>query len=97
MAHGKFTEENDIFIMALYMGTSFKWKKIQDEFRARFKSKANHKDIESRWYKRLKGSELVLAVDDFRHTRILKDDQHRDAILAVVAVLAAYSAAERAF
>ncbi|KAJ9297799.1 hypothetical protein DTO271G3_4020 [Paecilomyces variotii] len=97
MAHGKFSIENDIFLIAIYMGTRLGWRKIEEDFRRRFGTQATYKDIESRWHKRLKDTDLVLAVDDFRHSGIVREDQHRDDILSVVAVLADYSAAERVF
>lgn len=97
MAHGEWTNDNDIFLVALVMGTKFGWGKIQEEFRRRFGTSTTHRDLESRWNKRLREGDLALAVDDFRHSGVVKENHHQDDILSVVVILAAYSAAERVF
>jgi hypothetical protein len=66
MAHGTWTSENDIYIIALKKcSVELTWNRIAEIFRWRFGSQATSKDIESRWNKRLKHEHLVSFYDYF--------------------------------
>ena len=65
MAHGTWTSENDIYIIALKKcSVELTWNRIAEIFRWRFESQATSKDVESRWNKRLKHQSLVSSYDE---------------------------------
>jgi Myb-like DNA-binding domain len=64
MAHGTWTEENDLYITALRKRTGLSWALIAERFQGHFESQATAKDIESRWNTRLKNDDRVRTYGD---------------------------------
>ncbi|KAK2743227.1 phosphatidylinositol N-acetylglucosaminyltransferase subunit gpi1 [Myotisia sp. PD_48] len=98
--HGMWTEEQDVAIVALRLGTNFGWTKIETEFNLLFPAAtATRKDLESRFNKTLK-PELALpsggrqgqiaeVIDEYRHEMQTQftDNTKRDWVLRALAVL----------
>ncbi|KAM5475971.1 hypothetical protein MauCBS54593_000654 [Microsporum audouinii] len=94
--HGKWTEAEDVAIVAFRLGTNLGWEGIKAKFDASF-PQASCKDLESRWNKSLRPTpspgdrkSIADAFDDFRHYRPshIADGRERRLVLAVLRVLA---------
>ncbi|PGG95455.1 hypothetical protein AJ79_10045 [Helicocarpus griseus UAMH5409] len=96
--HGKWTPEEDIFIVALRLGTRLNWKEIEAEFNKRF-NHAKSKDLESRYNKGLKPGRRVAPdkrrisdiIDDYRHYKVdYEDPKERDIVRKALLVLSEF-------
>ncbi|KAF3490971.1 N-acetylglucosaminyl transferase component Gpi1 [Arthroderma uncinatum] len=93
--HGKWTEAEDVAIVAFRLGTNLSWEGIKVKFDAVF-PQASAKDLESRWNKSLRptmppGASRSIAdvFDDYRHYRPshIADGRERRLVLEVLRVL----------
>ncbi|EFQ97565.1 hypothetical protein MGYG_00606, partial [Nannizzia gypsea CBS 118893] len=98
--HGKWTEDEDVAIVALRLGTNLSWEGIKAKFDAAFPP-ASCKDLESRWNKTLRptlppraANRTACLFDDYRHYRPshIADGDQRRLVLAVLRVLADHPA-----
>ncbi|KAK2873727.1 hypothetical protein FQN49_002125 [Arthroderma sp. PD_2] len=94
--HGKWTEAEDVAIVAFRLGTNLSWERIKVKFDGAF-PQASCKDLESRWNKSLRptmppGENRRIAdiFDDYRHYRPshIADGRERRLVLEVLRVLA---------
>jgi hypothetical protein len=78
MRHGVWTEKEDILIVTLRLGTTWSWQEIEKVFRDLSNSDASFKDLESRFNKKLKTSDIMVWIDDFRHSGVIAESTNEE-------------------
>ncbi|PGH21565.1 hypothetical protein AJ80_03125 [Polytolypa hystricis UAMH7299] len=92
--HGKWEPAEDLFILALRLGTNLTWRGIEEEFCKNFPP-ATAKDLESRYNKNLRrdhdpqGRRKLDIIDDWRHYGRVEAGED-GVIQEVLAILARY-------
>ncbi|EEA27726.1 hypothetical protein PMAA_025770 [Talaromyces marneffei ATCC 18224] len=75
MAHGgAWTLDQMIYLVVMKLATRYGWKRVAEEFRARFGSEATAKDVESKFNKDLKKSKIFRVVRDWIDAETIPDD-----------------------
>lgn len=88
MVHGVWTDANDVWIIAISLGTQFTWSDVSDKFQKKFESPADSKDVSSRFNKSLKKQPRALALERFLvDAGWPKDPEHAQFIDAALVVL----------
>lgn len=82
MAHGgKWTLDQRIYLVVMKLATRYGWPRVAADFRARYGSRATHKDVESKFNKDLKKSPICRIIKEWLDNFTIPDGSKEVGIL----------------